>query len=392
MLRGASIIDYHTSDDQHGKAANKNHVVIHLGDEKVWLKSGNSLRDFWWDKVILAMILLILGVTSVQTIGSYLQSSEVRCFLQENSSVNYEVYISQLCTGAIPIYVRGRSILYFAIALLSGPQIFWALICSGNVQSFTTILHGMSLKRSPKTGLFESSDLESARSLERQQHSRLLTCSYFFSKAVQFILCIASIIVPFFLFKVQDNTIFICSSQSFELSQWPLNVSQIYCTYEEIASLQLLLWVNFASLIVIIFAIVCGILVLLYRFHRFDHKNIASFVVQTGLQKEHYEPFKHYFRKICFHNERSTYLLRRFNASWDMIFLIIRQYESNKQLGEALLECLINVHADYLAECTCAQMQEVIQHEQTTEHTDSQDHSTDHVYTQHLLKKAIEGK
>jgi hypothetical protein len=39
-----------------------------------------------------------------------------------------------------------------------------------------------------------------------------------------------------------------------------------------------------------------------------------------------------------------------------MMFLIIRQYETNKKLGEALLNCLISVHLDFLAECTCARM------------------------------------
>jgi hypothetical protein len=46
----------------------------------------------------------------------------------------------------------------------------------------------------------------------------------------------------------------------------------------------------------------------------------------------------------------------RIRASWDMMFLIIRQYQTNKTLGEALLNCLISVHLDFLAECTCAQM------------------------------------
>ena len=165
-----------------------------------------------------------------------------------------------------------------------------------------------------------------------------------------------------------------CSRTAFSIQQWPLSASEIYCTYVELANLQLLLWVNMAALLVIVLTIICGIFVLIYHFHSFDHKQIASFLLRTGLKRKHYTPFRDRtsWRKLCCMQGNDT-VPHRIRASWDMMFLIIRQYETNKKLGEALLNCLISVHLDFLAECTCAQMLKVTDHKSE----DGQKNTTD---------------
>ena len=360
-----SVIASQHSVDRSGQ------MVIQMDDDK---KPTTPLRDFWWDKVILTMILLILGVTGVQTIGSFLMNTDAKCLIEENHTMNEEEYINQLCTGAAPSRLYGRPIIYFAIALLSGLQLFWNLICSGRIESFKSTVNSMSLKRNPKTGQFEASDLESSRYLERQLCSRVLTCTYFVFKGAQLVFSIASIILPFFLFEVGMDTAFMCSRTAFSIQQWPLSASEIYCTYVELANLQLLLWVNMAALLVIVLTIICGIFVLIYRFHSFDHKQIASFLLRTGLKRKHYTPFRDRtsWRKLCCMQGNDT-VPHRIRASWDMMFLIIRQYETNKKLGEALLNCLISVHLDFLAECTCAQMLKVTDHKSE----DGQKNTTD---------------
>ena len=374
------------------------HTAIQLDVDK---KPITPLRDFWWDKVILTMILLILGVASAQTVGSFLKNTEAKCLIEENHTKNEEEYINQLCTGAAPSHLYGRPIVYFAIALLSGMQLFWNLICSGHIESFKSTVSSMSLKRNPKTGQFEASDLESARYLERQLHSRTLTCTYFVTKCIQLILCAPSVLAPFLLFEVGTDIAFICSSRAFSIQQWPLSASEIYCTYEELASLQLLRWINMAALLVIVLAIICGISVLIYRFHSLDHKKIASFLLRTGLKRKHYIPFrdkaswKNYF--CCLQSGHSAH--HQITASWDMTFMIIRQHETNKESGEALLDCLISVHLDFLAECTCAQMLKVTDRkgEDGQNVTDGIQDNHEHVTNEnednnHHLEETIKGK
>ena len=117
-----------------------------------------------------------------RAIGSFLQNTDAKCLIEENHTTNEEEYINQLCTGAAPSRLYGRPIIYLAIALLSGLQLFWSLICSGRIESFKSTVNSMSLKRNPKTGQFEASDLESSRYVERQLCSRVLTCMYLSSK------------------------------------------------------------------------------------------------------------------------------------------------------------------------------------------------------------------
>ena len=366
------------ASQQPTESLSSSQVAIQMEDDKSRSKQITPLRDFWWDKVILTMILLILGVTGAQTFGSFLKNTEAKCLIEENHTKNEEDYINQLCTGATPSHQYGRSVIYFAIALLSGIQFFWTLVCSGRIESFKSTISTMSLRRNPKTGLFEANDLESARYLECQLCSQTLTYTYVTFKIFQLLLCFPSIIVPFFVFEIGTDIVFMCSSQSLNMEQWPLTASVIFCSYEEIASLQLLRWVNMAALFVIMPTIICGIIILIYHFHSFDHKQIASFLLQTGLKRKHYIPYrdKVSWKKFCCTCAQSNDNSQHLNsASWDMTFLLIRQYETNKKSGEALLDCLINVHLDFLAECTCAQMHKVTNDEH-----------------QHNHQKTIEGK
>ena len=76
-----------------------------------------------------------------------------------------------------------------------------------------------------------------------------------------------------------------------------------------------------------------------------------------------------------------------------MMSLIIRQYETNKKLGEALLNCLISVYLDFLAEYTCAQMLKVTdrkanedsQHETVPGNQGNHQHETHDGNRRHVL-------
>ena len=146
------------------------------------------------------MILLLLGVTSAQTIASYLQRSTVKCYVSSSEfSESIQAYINELCAGEIPNYGKYFQIaIYAEVSLLSGLQIFWILICNGHHESFKSAVSSMNLGRNTTTGQFEASDLETVRYLERKLGSSILFSIYILFKLVlQFIICVTGISISF---------------------------------------------------------------------------------------------------------------------------------------------------------------------------------------------------
>ena len=137
------------------------------------------LRDFFWDRVITTIIVLIFGVTSVQAIVSYFDEGSLRCWTPGNYSIAVIEYIDRLCRKDVPNYGKFYSIsLYAEVALLSGFHIFWNQVWSGRIENFKSTVSSMSLKRNTTTGHFESSDHEAVRYLERNLESTALTWTY----------------------------------------------------------------------------------------------------------------------------------------------------------------------------------------------------------------------
>ena len=85
----------------------------------------SKLLDFWWDKLILTMIVLLLGITSVQTVASYFKSGGIDCLITEDHTRTVLAYINQLCREELPNFAKYFQIaLYAEVTLLSGLQVF----------------------------------------------------------------------------------------------------------------------------------------------------------------------------------------------------------------------------------------------------------------------------
>ena len=319
-------------------------------------KNLNRLHDFWWDKVILTMIVLLLGVTSAQTIASYLHDDTVKCYVSdEEFSEGVQAYIDELCTGEVPNYGKYFQIaIYAELSLLSGLQIFWIVICNGHHESFKSAVSSMNLSRNTTTGQYEASDLETVRYLERKLGSSVLFFIYILFKLVlQFILCVTGISVSF-IHKLQfsNSIVFKCTNGSVSSkSQWPLSNPEIYCSYSELSSAQYLRWFNLASLTVITIAIICGVIYLCFNRHWLDYKTVARFMRHTGLRREHYVVAKTQCCCWCYpylytHQDNK-------HISYDLMFQLLRLYGTNYRTAGAVFSILIENHLEYITEENC---------------------------------------
>ena len=314
------------------------------------------LHDFWWDKVILTIIVLLLGVTSAQTIASYLGGDTVKCYVSDDEfTLSIQAYIDELCAGEVPTYGKYFELaIYAEVSLLSSLQVFWVLICNGRHESFKSAISSMKFVRNTTTGQYEASDLETVRYLERKLDSSVLFSTYILFKLVlQFILCITGIYVSFIhQLHFSDSTLFKCTNATFHSKlQWPLSNPETYCSYNELSSTQYLRWFNLVSLIVIMIAIVCGVMYLSFNRHWLNYKTVARFMRHTGLRREHYVVAKTQCCCWCYpylytHQENK-------HISYDLMFQLLRLYGTNYKTAGAVFSILIENHLEYITEENC---------------------------------------
>ena len=381
-------------------------TVISMDDEHVRSKNV-ELRDFFWDRVITTMLVLLFGVTSVQAIVSYLSDEEVVCAITENHTTSIQRYINQLCQKDTPNYGKFYNIgLYSEIAILSGLHVFWSQVWSGRIETFKSTVNAMSLERN-KSGQFEASDLSSVRYLERNLESTTLTWTYMLKIGGQITVCLLSFaLLTFypnlgFSYATQTMQVFECHNDSFvdSAGQWPLTAANVYCVSSELSNLQILRWFNFAALVVIILANTLGTFLLaysLYYYHLLDYKRVARFILYTGLRRDHY-PEHHYKSgcsgkyEMCSGGFTHSWSFLIFSLFWyckynkccsreggcccspccgccddenlneglipfDMSFLVVRLHGSHTKMGEALLNVLIDNHVDYRIKNECSKI------------------------------------
>ena len=327
-----------------------------------------QLRDFFWDRVINTTIVLVFGVISIQTIASYFEGGGLKCVIAENHSISVLEYINQLCLKDVPIYGKFYNIfLYVETVLLSGLQVFWSQIWSGHIQMFESTVASMSLIRNKTTGQFEADDFDLARDVEQNLESTTLTRTYMLKVFLQMIVCLIGIgILTFglgFSNDIDTMLVFECYNDTLLNGQWPLVEQSVHCVLTELSNLQILQWLNFIALFVIMYSNIASTFQLaysLYYFQLLDYKRVAKFIFYTGLKREHY-PNKYYSmtlsrcyiqcRKCCNNGDDERALI-----PFDMIFLIVKLHRTDSKIVRMLLNVLIDNHLDYLVKNECSKL------------------------------------
>ena len=366
-----------------------------------------QLRDFFWDRVINTMIVLVFGVTSIQAIVSYFNGGGLKCVIAENHSISVLEYINQLCQKDVPNYGKFYNIsLYAETALLSGLQVFWSQIWSGRIQSFKSTVASMSIAQKKITGQFETSDYNLARYLERSLESTALTWTYMLKIGGQITVCALGIGFLIFYPKLEFSygldtmIVFECNNDTLVNGQWPLVEQSVHCVLTELSNQQILRWFNFTALVVIIFSNIIATFLLaysLYYFHLLDYKRVARFILYTGLRRDHY-PEYHYKSgcnpqyEMCGNGCTHSCAFLIFSLFWwcktskcnvcltnsccccdccdtytetklipfDMTFLIVKLHGTDSKMGGMLLNVLIDNYLDYLIKNECSKSGEPI--------------------------------
>jgi hypothetical protein len=336
-----------------------------------------ELREFFWDKVITTMLVLIFGVTSIETIASYFNNDVLTCLVAENYTENVQSYMNQLCIEELPSYGKNfKIILYVQVVALSALHVFWTQVWSGYVDTFKSAIGSMSLKRDRTTGRFPESDFATARYLENNFKDSALMWTYITKIAGQIVVSVIGVALTFFGGLEFDEILtFTCDRSAFP--EWPLSEDAIQCThYEELQNLQILRWLNFSVLIVVIGANICAVAMLgssIYFYNvNIGYKRVAEFVLYTGIRREYYPQYHGQSLKTSIGVLLSLFNLKRYKnfkftlpeelkkfqeeqKQWDMMFLIRRLIATNSKKGGAFLDVLIDNHLDFLCENVCGE-------------------------------------
>ena len=169
-------------------------------EESVTSVKAVELREFFWDKVISTVLVLIFGVTSIETVASYFNNAILTCLIAENYTETVQTYMNQICTEELPNYGNiFKIILYVQVIALSGLQVFWTQVWGGYIDMFRSAIGSMSLKRDRMTGRFPESDFATARLyLEKNFKDAALTSTYITKIAGQIIISTIGIFLTFY--------------------------------------------------------------------------------------------------------------------------------------------------------------------------------------------------
>lgn len=311
------------------------------------------LSEFWWDRVILSMITVLLGITATQTIVSLIRSETVKCLIAENDTTSSSIiaYVNNICSEQISY--QYQMFVYAEVAVLSGLQVFWSLLHSGRLEDFRMTVNSMVFIRSSTQDQVESSDIQKARALEHRLRCPVLTVTYIFTKLVlQFLMAGAGIVWSVVILINRINILFECSKPID--SQWPLSSSKIDCVYTAVPALQFLLWINLSASIIIVLATVFGIVLVIKCFFENDCRPVALFMLETGLQIQHYRKVHFWKRKQLFKHTR---------VSLDMALLMKKFYGTNYSKGEALFNVLVYSYLEELTETVSTDLKvEMVRH------------------------------
>ena len=204
------------------KAA-KTEIQMDNDSESVTSGKAVELREFFWDKVISTMLVLIFGVTSIETIASYFNNEVLTCLVAENYTETVQSYMNQLCIEELPNYGKNfKIILYVQVVALSVLHVFWTQVWSGYVDTFKSAIGSMSLKQDRTTGRFPESDFATARYLENNFKDSALMWTYITKIAGQIVVSVIGIFLTFYEGLEFDEILtFTCNSSAFP--EWPLS-------------------------------------------------------------------------------------------------------------------------------------------------------------------------
>lgn len=250
-----------------------------------------SLRNSFWDSIILFTAFSIIGLAALNAVKEFLQNANLACDSDMNVTVSSPAriaYVNSYCYGDLP-YIRYITTFNVLIGtLIAAPHYLWLNLTAQRFALFFTLATKQDVVPNPKTGKWSYTNSIIAERIETVYSSGqcYILVSYFAKVCFQLVITVVGLLVAIFIFSSTSSTEFYCPRifNNSVIKYWPLD-HQVECTFRTLEAWALLRWVDIVLLGVIT-------LTLFMTFTSFlstmEHNEVAKFHMLSAL------PYKFY--------------------------------------------------------------------------------------------------
>ena len=256
------------------------------------LSDQESLRDFFWDSIVLYAAFGIIGIAAVNTIIQFVQNVTLACNIPDSANVSAD-FINKYCYGQTS-YIRYITSFNVVIGtLIAGPHYLWLNLTASKLAFFVALSRKMNPTPNPKTGSWSEENnviVEQIENFYRYRCSVLV--AYFVKVITQLLVTALGLLLAILIFN-DANENFYCP-RTFNSSTipnfWPLN-HRVECTFIAIELLTITRWIDVAFLAIIALGLIFGsVNCLLFSKTIDESTEIAKFFLQSTLPRHFYAP------------------------------------------------------------------------------------------------------
>ena len=249
-----------------------------------------SLRNFFWDSIVLYAAFGIIGIAAVNAVIQFVQNVTLSCNTPDTANVSAD-YINNYCYGEIS-YIRYITAFNVVMGtLIAGPHYLWLNLTADKFAFFVALSTKMNPTPNPETGSWSEENNVIVEQIENfYRYRRSVLVAYFVKVSSQFLLTALGLLLTILIFN-DANGNFYCP-RTFNSSTiqnfWPLS-HRVECTFVTLELLTIIRWIDVAFLAVIALGLVLGgVNCLFYSQTMNETTEIAKFFLQSALPYEFY--------------------------------------------------------------------------------------------------------
>ena len=172
--------------------------------------AGNSpvvAKDFYWDQVVIIIVTAILGLTVLDISVEFFRGSAVFCStpsisFQEDFTRDQAAYINSYCYQWLPTTEYYAIFIIVHGLLIVAPHYLWASFFGGYFSFFFDLIRKLDRLRDPKTGEYDSRNLDIVHKLEIEfsSNGKGIFRLYIVKLIAQFLITVVSLVVNLTVF------------------------------------------------------------------------------------------------------------------------------------------------------------------------------------------------
>lgn len=322
------------------------------GQEQGSPQEGDSLKDVFWDRMVVFLTTAIIGLTALDVLTELLRGgSQVACFIPDSLNVTegQEAYINNFCaqsvpdTQYLPIFILVHGI------LIAAWHFIWRSSSATHFKYFISLASQLVQLDDNPQGIHPQKNLIIVSKLTSEfrtyKRSRILRW-YQVKLLAQIVTALVSLLLTFLVFN-DFGVNFECPQNPQSDMYWPLPGVKVQCIFTSLRLFSLLQVVDALLLSCILLALLGALLWSIWR-HPFElgPENVALFSFTTSVPSSYYVPkpmlrnLKSFCRRCCSRHVFSEIKQRFFvpRLSTDLDFLLKMLYRTDSGLGHAFKE------------------------------------------------------